>query len=117
MLVTHRIYDMAMSHLYPAYVAKAVRKGRTRTEVDMILCWLTGHSQVSLDAAVAAPLTVAEFFAAAPEMNPARRLVTGTVCGVRVEAVEDPLMGEIRRLDKMVDGLARGRPLAKILRT
>jgi len=114
--VTHRIYGMALRALYPAYVAKAEKKGRTRAEVDRIVCWLTGHSQASLDAALASPLTVAAFFAAAPRMNPARDLVTGVVCGVRVEAVEEPLMREIRRLDKMIDELAKGRPIERILR-
>ena len=114
--MTHRIYGMALRALYPAYVAKAEKKGRTRAEVDRIVCWLTGHSQASLDAALASPLTVAAFFAAAPRMNPARDLVTGVVCGVRVEAVEEPLMREIRRLDKMIDELAKGRPIERILR-
>jgi hypothetical protein len=114
--MSHRIYGMAMKGLYPAYIAKAEKKGRSKGEVNSVICWLTGHSEPSLEAVLATPLTVAEFFAAAPRMNPARDLVTGKVCGVLVEAVDDPLMREIRRLDKMIDELAKGRPMEKILR-
>lgn len=110
----HRIYSTSVARVYPAYVAKAERKGRTRAEVDAILCWLTGHDQASLAAAL--DLSFADFFAQAPQLNPARSLVTGTVCGIRVEQVEEPLMREIRILDKLVDELAKGRPMAKILR-
>ena len=112
----HRIYGMTFKGLYPAYVAKAEKKGRTRAEVDTILCWLTGHTPASLDAVLQTSQTVADFFAGAPAMNPARDLVTGVVCGVRVEAVEEPLMREIRRLDKMIDELAKGRTIDRILR-
>ncbi|WBH15839.1 DUF2200 domain-containing protein [Sphingomonas radiodurans] len=114
--MTHRIYGTSFNGLYPAYVAKAERKGRTKAEVDAIVCWLTGHTQQSLDAALATSMTVADFFGQAPEMNASRNLVTGVVCGVRVEAVEEPLMREIRRLDKMIDELAKGRAMDKILR-
>ncbi|UZK66379.1 DUF2200 domain-containing protein [Sphingomonas sp. M1-B02] len=114
--MTHRIYGMTFKGLYPAYVAKAEKKGRSRADVDTILCWLTGHSPASLEAVLASAQTVEEFFAHAPHMNPARDLVTGTVCGVRVEAVEEPLMREIRRLDKMIDELAKGRAMERILR-
>lgn len=113
----HRIFGMKVAAVYPAYLAKAEKKGRTKAEVDEIFCWLTGHSQASLDATLAAGTTFADFFDQAPAMNPARALVTGTVCGVRVETVEDPTMREIRILDKMIDELAKGRPLEKILRT
>jgi hypothetical protein len=112
----HRIYGMAFKGLYPAYVAKAAKKGRSKAEVDTIVCWLTGHTQASLDAALESAQTVADFFAGAPAMNPARDRVTGVVCGVRVEAVEEPLMREIRRLDKMIDELAKGRAMERILR-
>lgn len=114
--MSHRIYGMAFKALYPAYVAKTQKKGRTKEEVDSILCWLTGHTPRSLGAALETSVTVLDFFANAPRMNPARELVTGLVCGVRVEAVEDAPMREIRRLDKMVDELAKGRRMDQILR-
>lgn len=114
--MTQRVYGMAFAALYPAYVAKAEKKGRTRAEVDAITCWLTGHTPQSLETTLATNVTVADFFDGAPAMNPARDLVTGTVCGVRVEAVEEPLMREIRRLDKMIDELAKGRAMERILR-
>lgn len=114
--MAHRIYSMTMNGLYPAYLAKAAKKGRTKAEVDEVVCWLTGHTQRSLDAALATPMTVEEFFMGAPHMNSSRELVTGVVCGVRVEAVEEPLMRNIRRLDKMIDELAKGRAVQKILR-
>jgi hypothetical protein len=112
----HRIFGMKVGGVYPAYLAKAEKKGRSKTEVDEIFRWLTGHSQASLDAALSDGTTFEDFFAQAPAMNPARSLVTGTVCGVRVEAVEDPVMREIRILDKMIDELAKGRLMEKILR-
>jgi hypothetical protein len=102
--------------VYPLYVAKAERKGRTRAEVDMIICWLTGYTPDALAAAVEAKSDFETLFAKAPAMNPARTLVTGVVCGVRVENVEDPLMREIRYLDKLIDELAKGRAMEKILR-
>ena len=114
--MTHRIYGMTMKGLYPAYVAKAEKKSRTKAEVDEIVSWLTGHTQQSLEAALATPMTVEEFFTGAPDMNASRELVTGVVCGVRVETVEEPLMRDIRRLDKLIDELAKGRPLPNILR-
>lgn len=112
----HRIYTTSVASVYPLYVAKAERKGRSAAEVEAIVCWLTGHSPASLATELAEGTSFADFFARAPGMNPARSLVTGVVCGVRVEAIEEPLMREIRILDKMVDELARGRPMAKILR-
>ena len=112
----HRIFGMKVGGVYPAYVTKAEKKGRSKDEVDAIFRWLTGHSQASLEAAFAAGTTFADFFTQAPTMNPARSLVTGTVCGVRVETVEDPTMREIRILDKMIDELAKGRPMDEILR-
>ena len=115
-MMTHRVDGMAMRGLYPAYVAKAEKKGRTKAEVDEIVCWLTGYTQQSLEAALATPMTVKDFFTGAPDMNPLRELVTGSVCGIRVETVEEPLMRDIRRLDKMIDELAKARPMQRILR-
>ena len=112
-----RLYAMPVASVYPAYIAKAEKKGRTRAEVDEILCWLTGHSQASLQAEIADQTTFEEFFTRAPVMNPSRLHVTGVVCGVRVEEIAEPLMREIRILDKLVDELAKGRAMAKILRT
>ena len=112
----HRIFSVSVASVYPLYVAKAERKGRTRAEVDAIIRWLTGHSQASLDEELARQTSFQDFFARAPHLNPARSLITGTVCGVRVEQVEDPTMREIRYLDKLVDELAKGRPMEKILR-
>lgn len=115
-MADHRIFAMPFASVYPHYVAKAERKGRTKAEVDEILRWLTGYTQRALDAQIAKQTGLAAFFTAAPKPNPLRELVTGVVCGVRVEAVEDPRMREVRRLDKLIDELAKGRPMAKILR-
>jgi len=115
-MTRHRIYSMSVASVYPHYVAKAEKKGRTKAEVDEIIRWLTGHTQASLDDELAKKTSFEDFFAQAPEVNPARALITGTVCGVRVEEVEEPLMREIRYLDKLIDELAKGRPMEKILR-
>ncbi|MFV3073267.1 DUF2200 domain-containing protein [Niveispirillum fermenti] len=115
-MTKHRLYTMSFAKVHPLYVAKAERKGRTRAEVDKIICWLTGYTQPGLDAELARQTSFEDFFAQAPRLNPSRDLVTGVVCGVRVENVEDPLMKEIRILDKLVDELAKGRPMEKILR-
>ena len=112
----HRIYTMAFARVYPALVAKAERKGRTRAEVDRIIAWLTGYDAAGLAAELAAGTDVETFFARAPRLNPARDRVTGTVCGVRVEAIEEPTMRLIRVLDKMIDELAKGKATEKILR-
>ena len=112
----HRIFATSVASVYPHYVAKAERKGRTKAEVDQIICWLTGHSQQSLEQTLAARTTFEDFFAAAPRMNAARALIKGVVCGVRVEEIEEPTMREIRYLDKLVDELAQGKAMAKILR-
>lgn len=112
----HRIFTTSVASVYSHYVAKAAKKGRTKAEVDEVLRWLTGHDQASLEATLAAGTDFESFFAEAPAMNPARMLVTGTICGVRVETIEEPVMREIRILDKMVDELAKGRPMAKVLR-
>jgi len=115
-MTRHRIFSVSFASVYPYYVAKAERKARTKAEVDAIICWLTGHSQASLDDQLAKQTSFEDFFAQAPRMNPARSLITGTVCGVRVEEVEEPTMREIRYLDKLVDELAKGRKMEKILR-
>ena len=112
----HRIFTMAFSKVYPAYVQKAERKGRTQQEVDKIICWLTGYTAAGLKQQLKKESAIEDFFAAAPAMNPKVSLITGVVCGVRVEEVEDPLMRKIRYLDKLIDELAKGRPLEKILR-
>lgn len=111
-----RLYAMPLASVRPAYIAKAEKKGRTRAEVDEILRWLTGHSQTSLEAELANKTSFADFFARAPKMNPARSLITGIVCGVRVEEIEEPTMREIRYLDKLIDELAKGKAMEKILR-
>lgn len=112
----HRIYSVSVASVYPHYVAKAEKKGRTKAEVDAVIRWLTGHSQDTLDDELAKNTTFEDFFAQAPRMNPARSLITGAVCGVRVENVEEPTMREIRYLDKLVDELAKGRAMDKVLR-
>ena len=115
-MAKHRIYSTSVASVYPHYVAKAEKKGRTKAEVDEIIRWLTGYSQEGLDDELAKRTTFEDFFAQAPGMNPSRSLITGTVCGVRVQDVEDPLMREIRYLDKLIDELAKGKAMEKILR-
>lgn len=112
-----RIYNMTFASVYPLYVAKVEKKGRTKDEVDTVIRWLTGYTQKKLESQVRKQVTFETFFAEAPKMNPNRKLVTGVICGVRVEDIKEPLMREIRYLDKLVDELAKGRPLEKILRT
>lgn len=112
----HRIFKMPFASVYPAYLAKAERKGRTKDEVDEIIRWMTGHSAKSLQAEIDAKTDFKTFFAKAPKMNAARKLITGVVCGVRVEEVVEPTMREIRYLDKMIDELAKGKTMEKILR-
>lgn len=111
-----RIYAMSVASVYPLYVAKAEKKGRSKAEVDEIIRWLTGHSQKSLDKELENKTGFEDFFARAPRLNPSRALITGVVCGVRVEEIEEPTMREIRYLDKLIDELAKGRPMEKILR-
>ncbi len=111
----HRIFTTPFSKVYPLYVAKAERKKRTQTEVDRVLCWITGYDEAGLRRQIAAEVDFETFFAQAPAMNPKRALIKGVVCGVRIEEIEDPLMKEIRILDKLVDDLAKGRPLERIL--
>ena len=112
----HRIYATSVSSVYPHYIAKAEKKGRTKAEVDEIIRWLTGHSQKSLDKELAKKTNFEDFFAQAPKMNPSRSLITGVVCGVRVQDIAEPTMREIRYLDKLVDELAKGKAMEKILR-
>ncbi len=112
----HRIYTISVASVYPHYVAKAEKKGRTRAEVDQIISWLTGYDQQALAAELEKRTDFETFFAKAPKLNPARSLIKGVVCGVRVEDIEDPLMRELRYLDKLIDELARGKPMDKILR-
>lgn len=112
----HRIFSMSVASVYPMYVQKAERKGRTKDEVDQIIRWLTGHTQKSLDKELEKKTDFREFFAKAPGMNPARSLITGVVCGVKVQEITNPTMREIRYLDKLVDELARGKAMEKILR-
>ncbi len=116
-MTEHRIYTTSVASVYPHYVAKAERKGRTKAEVDEILCWLTGYGQQTLDAQISNGTDFATFFAEAPQLNPARRSITGVVCGIRVENLDESLMKEIRYLDKLIDELANGKPMTKILRS
>jgi hypothetical protein len=115
-MTQHRIYTTSFASVYPHYVAKAERKGRTRAEVDQIILWLTGFSQAAFDDHLAQKTDFETFFAQAPELNPARADIKGVVCGVRVEEVAEPLMREIRYLDKLIDELAKGKAMDKILR-
>lgn len=115
-MTKHRIYGMSVAKVYPLYIAKAERKGRTKAEVDEIFRWLTGFSQEGLDDQFAKQTDFETFFAEAPDLNPARAEIKGVVCGVRVETIEEPLMREIRYLDKLIDELAKGKAMGKILR-
>jgi hypothetical protein len=114
-MAKHRIFTTPFSKVYPLYVAKAERKKRTQDEVDRIICWLTGYDKVALQRQISAQTDFETFFAQAPAMNPKRSLIKGVICGVRIEEIDDPLMKEIRYLDKLVDDLAKGRSLEKIL--
>jgi hypothetical protein len=113
----HRIYSVSFASVYPHYIAKAEKKGRTKAEVDEIIRWLTGHTQKSFEAQLTKKTNFEDFYGKAPKLNPARALITGVVCGVRVEEIEDPLMRELRYLDKLIDELAKGRAIEKILRS
>jgi len=115
-MTAHRIFSMAFAAVYPAYVNKAERKGRTKQEVDRIICWLTGYDAAGLQRQIEGQSDIQTFFAQAPALNPRRSLITGVVCGVRVEDLEDPLMQQIRQLDKLIDELAKGKAMEKILR-
>ncbi|MEO7365808.1 MAG: DUF2200 domain-containing protein [Sphingomicrobium sp.] len=113
----HKFYTMSFAKVYPLYVAKAARKGRTKAEVDAIIAWLTGYSGEELQAVLDDGTDFADFFADAPRLNPARDQIKGLICGIRVEEIEEPLMREIRILDKLIDELAKGKAMEKILRT
>lgn len=115
-MARHRIFDMSFATVYPLYVAKAERKGRTKDEVDRVISWLTGYDAAGIERAITAEATLERFFADAPEINPNAELITGVICGVRVEEVADPLMQRIRWMDMLVDELARGRQMSSILR-
>jgi len=115
-MTEHRIYRMKFSSVYPAYVNKATRKQRTKEELDQIICWLTGYTQAGLERQLTREVDIRTFFDEAPAFHPNASLITGVVCGVRVETIEDPLMRKIRYLDKLVDELAKGKAMEKILR-
>ena len=116
-MAEHRIYAMSFASVYPHYVAKAEKKGRTKAEVDQVITWLTGYGPKALKAQIDKKTDFKTFFAKAPKLNPSRTLITGVVCGVRVEDVEEPLMREIRTLDTLIDELAKGKAMEKILRS
>ena len=115
--MAHRIFSTSFAGLYPLYVQKAERKNRTREEVDQVIAWLTGYDAAGLERVIESGVDVETFFAQAPALNPDAALITGVVCGVRVEDIEDPLMRKVRYLDKLVDELARGRKMSSILRS
>ena len=115
-MTKHRIYSISVASVYPHYVAKVEKKGRTKAEVDEIICWLTGHTTETLENQLAQKTNFEDFFAQAPRMNPARSLITGVICGIRVEEIQEPTMKEIRCLDKLIDELAKGKAMEKILR-
>ena len=117
MTTKHRIFTTSFAKVYPYYIAKAEKKGRKQPEVDAIICWLTGYTQRQLDGQLKKQTDFETFFREAPKPNRARKLITGVVCGVRVEDIEEPTMREIRYLDKLVDELAKGKTLEKILRS
>ena len=116
MTTPHRIFTASFASVYPLYVAKAERKGRLKSEVDAIICWLTGYSPQELEGQLQKGKDFETFFQQAPQLNPSRTLIKGVVCGVRVEDIQDPIMREIRYLDKLIDELAKGRPMEKIFR-
>lgn len=113
---TQRIYAMSFARVYPLYIAKVERKGRTKAEVDQVIHWLTGYTSKKLEAVLKKQTDFETFFAKAPKLNPSRKLITGVICGIRVEEIKEPLMQEIRYLDKLIDELAKGKPMEKILR-
>jgi len=112
-----RVYKMKISGVYPLYIQKALRKGRTKAEVDTIIQWLTGYDEQGLQSQINREADFETFFAEAPQINPNASKITGVICGVRVEEIEDPLMQKIRWLDKLVDELAKGKPMEKVLRS
>lgn len=115
-MTKHRVYQMSFAKVYPLYIDKAEKKGRTKQEVDEIIRWLTGYSQQGLESQIAKEIDVETFITEAPHLNPSRALIKGVVCGVRVEEVEEPIMRELRYMDKLIDELAKGKAMEKILR-
>lgn len=115
-MTKHRIYTTSVASVYPHYVAKAEKKGRTKSEVDEIIRWLTGYRQDELETLLEQRTDFETFYAEAPAMNPSRALIKGVICGIRVEEIEEPLMREIRYVDKLIDELAKGKAMQKILR-
>lgn len=113
----HRIYSMSVASVYPLYIQKAEKKGRTKKEVDEVIRWLTGYTAKGLESALKKGTNFKDFFKEAPKMNPSRKLITGVVCGVRIEDITEKTMREIRYLDKLVDELSKGRAMEKILRS
>lgn len=111
-----KVYQMSFAKIYPMLIAKVEKKGRTRDEIDQVTCWLTGYSKEQIADLLIRDIAYGDFFFNAPELNPNRKMITGKICGVRVEEIEEPLMQEIRYLDKLVDELAKGKTLEKILR-
>jgi len=112
----HRVFKMAFAGVYPHYIQKAEKKGRTKSEVDEVICWLTGYSAAQLAKQIERKVDFETFFAEAPALHPNASKITGVICGVRIEEIEHPLMKKIRYMDKLVDELAKGRPMEKILR-
>ena len=117
MASNERVYAYSFASVYPHYIAKAEKKGRTKDEVDQIILWLTGYSREEFEARLADKSDLETFYGEAPRLNPARSAITGLICGIRVETIEEPLMREIRYLDKLIDELARGKAMEKILRS
>ena len=117
MTTKHRIFTTSFASVYPLYVAKAEKKGRKKSEVDAVICWLTGYNQRELEGQLKKQTDFETFFNKAPRLNPSRTLIKGVICGIRVEDIQEPLMREIRYLDKLVDELAKGKAMEKILRT
>lgn len=117
LMKNERLYKIGFGTIHPLYIQKVERKGRTKKEVDEILRWLTGYSQKELTAQIKKNVTLESFFAQAPHMNPSRSLITGVICGIRVEEIKEPLMREVRYMDKLIDELAKGKAMEKILRS
>lgn len=115
--VNPRVYKYKFASIYPLYVEKVEKKGRSKSELDEVILWLTGYSKKEMNEQISKECTLEAFFADAPKMNPSRKLITGVICGVRVQEIKEPLMQEIRYMDKLVDELAKGKKMEKILRT
>ena len=115
-MTKHRIYSITFARVYPLYITKVERKGRTKQEVDEIIYWMTGYNQQGLKEQIEKQTDLETFFANAPKLNPARKLITGMICGIRVEEIKEPIMREIRYMDKLIDELAKGKAMEKILR-